>query len=225
MKSDAHKHADAQATSMTVNDSQAPSNGFLQATNGQGSTKNEQMPVGVRKITNLKRHDKLKLIEKLWKCKEREIDWNQIQWAPFTVDGHAADFRLRDSVMNDLECEGYKVWFWLPKDETSGQLGWDWALLRWLHAWNSLPEDCDSPLFVDEVAESVCIPRPDLEDDCAILLNSSHAVRLSVQAARKKSEGRNAFTMQLCASSNQASDSSLTVSPVHVPLANSQEVV
>ncbi len=98
-------------------------------------------------------------IEKFWKSEPRDQQWADIQWNPYVYQS-GIDVKTEGEAKRSLQERGYA--FWTMGDyEWNNQENfcWESALLDWLHFWYSLPEDCNTPLFINELAWAVCIPH------------------------------------------------------------------
>ena len=108
----------------------------------------------------MKRIDRLKEIEKLWKSRYRNRKWEEIQWDSFVPSGQGISPSTTDKVGYHLRKSGFILWsVGLHEVEVLEYFEWDTALLDWLYVWYSLPEDWYDPFFVNEQASTICIPH------------------------------------------------------------------
>ena len=135
----------------------------------------------------MNKQDKLNAIEKLWKSKQRseyvdgDITWEQIQWEPFAIKGRPYEYVEFPGVHKEITEVGHFMYIWGWREEASGWIEWNWALLRGLYTWYMLPEDCACPPFVNEVAGSICIPDLKWADSLALLFQHPTSVLLGME--------------------------------------------
>ena len=77
-------------------------------------------------------------------------------------------------------------------EEASGWIEWDWVLLNGLYTWYSLPEDCNAPFFLNEIAMAFCIPDVRWADNAILLCQHPDSVLLGMEQMEAEKEEQEA---------------------------------
>ena len=125
----------------------------------------------------MNKYEKVNQIRELWLSQQREIPWDQIQWDPFEVGGNYPQEFLPE-IFPRLKKDGYYFWSWGRKEDGTGWLDWEWALLIHLSSWIHLPYWMETILYVNEEAMVVCMALEGHQRGLATLFHTPHARRL-----------------------------------------------